>query len=71
MRQLRWGSRRDNAKDSGLGRADASFPLAQVMLAQLELLEELTQLMDEPDSRGVNPKSSRAGLSGLGQCAEL
>ena len=40
-------------------------------LAQLELLKELTQLMDEPDSKGVNPKSSRAGLSGLGQCAEL
>jgi hypothetical protein len=40
-------------------------------LAQLELLKELTQLMDEPDSKGLNPKSSRAGLSGLGQCAEL
>ena len=41
-------------------------------LAQLELLKEITQLMDEPDSKGgVNPKSSRAGLSGLGQCAEL
>jgi hypothetical protein len=40
-------------------------------LAQLELLKELTQLMDEPDSKGLNPKSFRAGLSGLGQCAEL
>ncbi len=40
-------------------------------LAQLELLKEITQLMDEPDSKGGNPKSSRAGLSGLGQCAEL
>jgi hypothetical protein len=41
-------------------------------LAQLELLKELTQLMDEPDSKGgVNPKSSQAGLSRLVQCAEL
>jgi len=40
-------------------------------LAQLELLKELTQLMDEPDSRGDKSKGSRAGLSGLGQCAEL
>ena len=40
-------------------------------LAQLELLKELTQLMDEPDSKGGKSKSSRAGLSGLGQCAEL
>jgi hypothetical protein len=40
-------------------------------LAQLELLKELTQLMDEPDSKGGNPKSSRGSLSGLGQCAAL
>jgi len=40
-------------------------------LAQLELLKELTQLMDEPDSKGDKSKGSRAGLSGLGQCAEL
>jgi len=33
-------------------------------LAQLELLKELTQLMDEPDSKGDKSKGSRAGLSG-------
>jgi len=35
-------------------------------LAQLELLKELAQLMDEPDSKGGKFKSSRASLAELG-----
>jgi hypothetical protein len=36
-------------------------------LRRVELLKELTQLMDEPDSKGGKSKSSRAGLSGPGR----
>jgi hypothetical protein len=36
-------------------------------LRRVELLKELTQLMDEPDSKGVNLKGSRAGPSGPGR----
>jgi len=34
---------------------------------RVELLKELTQLMDEPDGKGGKSKSSRAGLSGPGR----
>ena len=35
-------------------------------LAKLELLKELAQLIDEPDSKGGRFKSSRGGLAELG-----
>jgi hypothetical protein len=40
-------------------------------LAQLELLKELPELMDEPDSKGGKSKAPERACLGFGQCVEL